>query len=287
MSNLITKVSWNLFNHCKAQCSYCPSRFWNGDEPRPVAEYLKIAQKLIDNYKNQGRTINWSFNNGGEPLDMFDFPEFLKLCSTSGGTIDLTTNGGRLWLDWWAVEPYITKLQLSYHYWQNPNLIRFIIQAFQKNNKKIDVIVPIRPGDDFEFDWNRALELEKEFNIATNKSPLFKEASGDMGFLNYTEEQYETMFGKKWVEDNLKAPPKTFTEINIERRDSSPSFTGKLCNTGIELLFISAEGWVRGSSCNNTHLGNIWEENFQFPTQPSICKMISCTVQEDQQITKF
>lgn len=286
MTQLITNIFWDINNYCKSECSYCPSRYRNGEEPKHISEYLRIAQKLINNYKKQNRIINWSFN-GGEPLDMFDFPEFLKLCKTSEGTIQLTTNGGRIWLDWWAIEPHIDFLNLSYHYWQNPNLIRFIIQTFQKNNKRINLTVPIRHADNFMSDWQRAKDIEDEFKIYVNKSALFKDGSGVSGFLDYTEEQFEIMFGKQWVEDNLKAPPKTFTEINVERINSSPSFTGKLCNVGIESLRIGAEGWVQGSNCNNTPLGNIWQDNFYIPEGPSVCKMISCTNDSDQKITKF
>lgn len=52
-------------------------------------------------------------------------------------------------------------------------------------------------------------------------------------------------------------------------------------------MFISGEGWARGSYCNNTHLGNIWTNDFFIPTEPDICKMIVCTDINDQKITKF
>lgn len=286
MNLLRTTVSWNLTNYCKSECSYCPSHFRNGEEPKHISEYLKIAQQIIDNYKKQNRIVDWVFN-GGELLDIFDFPEFLKLCKTSGGNISLTTNGGKLWLDWWALEPYIDFLTLSYHYWQHSSLIQFIIQTFQKKNKNINLIIPIRNGKDFWVDWNRSKEFENLPNVNLNKCPLNKQGAGYLGFIEYTEEQFEILFGKDWVEQNLRQPPKTYVEISIKHIDSSPKFTGKLCNVGIEKLNISHDGWVNGSNCNNTPLGNVWHSNFSFPTEPSKCKMIACTNFDDQKITKF
>lgn len=286
MVQLITTVSWTLNNYCRSECSYCPSRFRNGEEPRHISNYIDIAKKILKEYSNKERIVNWVFN-GGELLDMFDFPEFLKFCKTSNGTIELTTNGGRLWLDWWAIEPYIDILNLSYHYWQNFNLIKYIIQLFQKNNKQIRISIPIRPGENFMSDWNRAKQIDEEFNIFSNKMPLFKEATSELGFLDYTEEQFEIMFGKEWVYMHLKGKQKSFKDIQEDKIKINPSFTGKLCNVGIEYIFIGPEGWVNGSICGNTPLGNIWQDNFLIPDGPSKCKMVVCSNPSDQKITKF
>ena len=98
MSNLRTRIDWMLHDHCTSQCSYCPTRFYGGETPKGILEYMEVTKKIIDHYNSLDRKIDWIFN-GGEPLEMFDFPMMLKLCKESGGTIDLTTNGGKLWLD--------------------------------------------------------------------------------------------------------------------------------------------------------------------------------------------
>ena len=164
MSNLKTNINWMLHDHCTSECSYCPTRLRGGPIPKGILDYMAVTTKLIDHYDSLDRKINWTFG-GGEPLDMFDFPMMLKLCKERGGNIELTTNGGKLWLDWWAIEPHIDILHLSYHYWQNPNLIKFIIQAFQKANKPIDISVPIRPNFVDE-DMQRALTEQKAMQFA-------------------------------------------------------------------------------------------------------------------------
>jgi organic radical activating enzyme len=285
MSNLKTTINWMLHDYCTSECSYCPTRLRGGEQPRGILDYMKVTQKLIDHYDSLGRTIDWTFN-GGEPLDMFDFPMMLKLCKERGGNIDLTTNGGKLWLDWWAIEPHIDNLHLSYHYWQNSNLIKFIIQAFQKAGKHIDISVPMRP-DHFNEDLKRALDLESEFNIVVSKSILYKEADNNFGMYLYEDQQLRIMQGEELVQEHKHQHEITFAERFEEKIISNPSYTGQLCNLGIEKLNISHTGWVRGSNCNTSQFGNIWEEAFTLPTAPQRCVMVSCIDGSDQQITKF
>lgn len=282
---LRTKIFWQINNYCTGGCSYCPTNFWGGAEPRIFTDYLDAANIIIGHYKELGRVIDWTFT-GGEPLEFFEFPSLLKLCKENEGTIDLTTNGGKLWLDWWAIEPHVDTLNLTYHYWQNPKLIDFIITAFQKNNKQINVSVPIRP-DFFDEDMNRINDTVNEYNIHVHKQILYKQASSMIGMFDYTIEQLEILFGVDWVDNNVRNKKEpTFEEKNIKLVFESPTYTGKLCNVGIESLRISSDGWISGSSCNNSHLGNIWK-NYELPKGPSICKMQSCTDGEDQKITKF
>lgn len=285
MSNLKTNINWMLHDHCTSECTYCPIRFRGGELPRGILEYMEVTKKIIDHYDALGRKIDWTFG-GGEPLDMFDFPMMLKLCKERGGTIDLTTNGGRLWLDWWAIEPHIDTLHLSYHYWQNPNLIRFIIQAFQKAGKHIDIMVPMRPNY-FDEDLARALAVESEFNIVVSKCVLYKEAEQAIGMYPYTEEQLRIMRGEELVQEYNHEQETTFGERHEERVNANPSYTGMLCNLGIEKLTISHTGWVRGSNCNSPLFGNIWNGTLGLPIGPERCVMMACVDGSDQQITKF
>jgi organic radical activating enzyme len=280
-----TKIFWEISNYCTAQCSYCPSKYWEGEKPRSVTDYLRVTQQIIDHYNSLGRAIDWTFS-GGEPLEMFDFPSVLKLCKEHNGTIDLTTNGGKLWLDWWAVEPNIDSLHLSYHYWQNPNLIKFIIQTFTSKNKPFEVTVPIRKTQ-FDEDMDRADELEQATGIRVIRDPLFTMFDRNMGMIDYTVPQLTRLFGEEWVKQYVTDKPvPTFAEAHATLIQQSPVFTGRLCNVGIEKLNISATGWVNGSNCNTAHLGSIWG-GLELPTGPQPCKMQACTSHEDQLITKF
>lgn len=320
---LITNIHWDLNDFCKSECSYCPTRLRGGDVPHETKDYIRVANVLIDTYASMGREISWVFN-GGEPLDMDDIVVLLKLCRTSGSWMTLHTNGGKLWMDWWAIEPYVDKLFLTYHYWQNPQLINYIIETFQNKEKKFEVTVPIRT-DGFDEDMLRADEIEKRFNIKVVRSALYHYADKSAGFMyEYSRDQLYLMSGMKppkpppppppiekpivvvpkpviekpvivtppvpqptLVKEEIKRQTTTWHERHMEAQNSSPSFTGQLCNIGIERLNITHQGWVTGSDCNNLPLGNIWQPDWAPPAGPQTCTKISCTSASDQQITKF
>jgi organic radical activating enzyme len=316
--NNLTKILWQLNNYCEAECSYCPVSLSGGDLPPETKDYIRVANLIIESYSKMNREIEWKFD-GGEPLDMKDIVTLLKLCRTNGKSMELNTNGGKLWLDWWAVEPYVDKLILTYHYWQNPALIKYIIDVFLEKKKILHVNVPIRP-DYFEFDMNRAAEVESIHNIKVKRTALYKNASRDGGMFDYTEDQLLLMSGIKpqpkieIVKEKPKVvvvpkplpeiknipkplPPlikekkdfetKTYIERKQELKNSSPVYTGKLCNVGIEYLIITHLGWVKGSNCNNQPLGNVWHEGWIPPSGPQVCTMQACTDLSDQKITKF
>ena len=280
-----TKIYWQLTSYCTAGCSYCPSKFWNGEKHKEISEYVSATKILIDHYNRMGRSIKWSFS-GGELLEIFDFPELLKLCKQSGGEIEIETNGGKLWLDWWAIEPHVDTLHLTYHYWQNPNLIRFIIQAFKGKNKQFNITVPIRPTH-FDEDMLRASDLEQTYELSVHRQVLYDQADSAIGLMKYTETQLEQLMGVEWVNQHIRTKPNaTYADRIEERVNTSPVYTGYLCNVGIEYIRISPEGWVSGSNCNNAHLGNLWV-GLNLPTDPQPCKMQACVDGGDQQITKF
>lgn len=303
-----TKIHWSLNNHCTSQCTYCPARIWGGEEPHHISEYLNITQRIITNFNSLGRRIDWTFD-GGEPLDMFDFPMMLKLCKENDGTIVLNSNGGKMWLDWWAIEPHVDTLNLTYHYWQKTPLIKFILDAFHKKGKHVNINVPIRP-DFFDEDIQRALDVEKSHGITVGKALLYNEAMPSLGMYPYTNKQLAIMSGIEFIEpepvteieqivqtEKIETAPlviekKQFIDTTpLQRTEArmaaNPSFTGMLCNVGIESLYISHVGSVSGSQCNNRPLGNIWSDNFQLPNAPHKCGATACVFSEDQKISKF
>jgi organic radical activating enzyme len=274
---LKTKIIWTVHSYCKSRCSYCPSHNWNGEEPADIEKYLQFIKYVNEHYDKMGRIIDWYFD-GGEPLDFFDFNKILKECKKENNKIKVNTNGGSLWMDWWVLEPYIDKLNLSYHYWQNPSLINFIIEIFLEKKKNINLIVPIR-AKYFQNDYNRAINLENNYSIKINKQFLNDE--------DYSDDQKLILLGKERFENLKKSVVKFWGTHKEEFLENFPIQTGKKCNEGIEILKISGGGWTGGGDCRNTSFGNIWFENFKLPDQPQICKMMACIEPDDQWITKF
>lgn len=190
-----TKIYWSLHDYCQSRCSYCPQTFWGGDSPKEISMYIDFTKRAINHYNNLGRSIEWFFS-GGEPLDFHDFPELLKLCKENGGSVDLTTNGGKMWMDWWAIEPHVDNLNLTYHYWQKPNLIKFILETFFAKNKKVNISVPIRP-DFFKDDMARIQEIEKDFDIHVHRQVLYNNADSRLGMYEYNPRQLRIINGEE------------------------------------------------------------------------------------------
>lgn len=283
--NKKTRIYWNLHNYCEAQCSYCPSKLWGGPEPRHITEYMERVKKAIIHYDGLGKKIDWFFT-GGEPLHYFDFPEILKICKENGGTIDLTTNGGKMWLDWWAIEPHVDFLNLTYHYWQNPNLFKFIVDTFKLKNKPFQIHIPIRP-DYFDADMDRVYDIENTFQIQVSKQLLYKFADPGHGMFPYTDEQLRTIRGEQAVIDKKWHETANIAEKQQDMIKTHPSYTGMLCSAGIDSLYITEEGWVTGSQCANRGLGNIWHDNFEFPNSGHRCGMMYCFAPNDKLLIKI
>ena len=251
--------------------------FWNGEEPTDIDKYLTFIRYANDHYGKMSRSINWYFD-GGEPLDFIEFNKIVKECKTNFNKIEVSTNGGSLWMDWWALEPYIDTLNLSVHYWQNEFLINYIIENFLKKKKSIKVIVPIR-AKYFYYDFQKAQDIEKRYNISVIKQRLDNE--------EYTDDQQIILLGKEGFENLKKKVIKWWTTHREEFLSNHPILTGKKCNEGIEILKINEQGWANGADCGNTSFGNIWNKNFKLPNDPQICKVMACIEPNDQWITKF
>jgi organic radical activating enzyme len=297
MENFETKISWFLNDYCRAQCTYCPNGSRGGGIPPETKEYLRIAELLIDSYHiKQGRKLKWEFN-GGEPLDMDDIVMLLKYCKTYSESIFLHTNGGKLWMDWWAIEPYVDAVRLTVHHWQNPSLVRYIVQLYQSKNKSISVTAPIRHSHVNE-DLAKIETLEKDTGFKIVKTLLYINGDPTAGLMPYSQNDLEKIdISNGEIKETTTLTSSAEKKVYFEKTTwdqryqntikQNPSYSGKLCNAGVETLSIGAQGWVSGSMCNNSPLGNIWHEGWMPPTGPQICTMQACIFSSDQKITKF
>ena len=296
MDNFETDITWFLNDYCRAQCTYCPNSSRGGPVPPDVKEYIRIANLIIDSYvKKQGRKLNWIFD-GGEPLDMDDIAMFLKSLHEHSQSISLHTNGGKLWVDWWAIEPYVNRVKLTFHHWQNTALARYIIQLYRSKNKPITVTAPVRHSNVKE-DLEKIESLEKDAEIKIVKTLLYIQGDSNAGLMPYTSEDLERIDVSNGIIKETQHTSALGQKIYFEkttwdqrynnRIKENPSYSGKLCNAGIERLHIGPQGWVSGSQCNNMSLGNIWKPDWKPLVGPQTCTMQACTHPSDQSITKF
>ena len=90
-------------------------------------------------------------------------------------------------MDWWAITPYVDNLILTFHFWQNPNLIKFIKDTFANKEKGFYITAPVRPGHVYE-DVERIMSLEDELGILIKKTQLYFNADPTAGMLEYSKE---------------------------------------------------------------------------------------------------
>jgi MoaA/NifB/PqqE/SkfB family radical SAM enzyme len=248
-------------------------------------------------------------------LDIDDIAIILKAMKTGNGSVSITTNGGKLWMDWWALEKYIDSVNLTFHFWQNPALMKYIVDTFKSKGKKFSITAPIRPTNVQE-DIDRVLMLEDTIDMLVSKTQLYINGDSSIGMMNYSFDDLQKIdffnlskegrikFLEEQARRKTEAPPPppveksalvkqaiyfkqtTWDDRYKDTYSQNPKYTGQLCNAGIECLYIEPNGWVTGSSCNNYPLGNIYQ-GFNPPGGPQKCGMIACVNKSDQLITKF
>ena len=77
--------------------------------------------------------------------------------------------------------------------------------------------------------------------------------------------------------------PGPYIPLNEPPKDNSPSYTGKLCYAGIDILNIDHKGFVTASECGGRPSGNIFEEGWTAPNEPFLCPMLWCRSKNDQE----
>lgn len=85
----------------------------------------------------------------------------------------------------------------------------------------------------------------------------------------------DTEEGVVYVEENVN-------DILVRKENQ---YTGWLCWSGQESLFIRANGDVFNATCRSTNLGNIYDD-FDIPDEPVICDRNYCTCAADLNTSK-
>ena len=94
-------INWNYTYKCNFNCKHCYSRLNKNTEELSSRDYINIANKIISAKVFQ---VNLG---GGEPLLRKDIFKIIKLLSSKGVKVNLTTNG------WIVNELIIQKLKAA------------------------------------------------------------------------------------------------------------------------------------------------------------------------------
>ena len=85
-------------------------------------------------------------------------------------------------------------------------------------------------------------------------------------------------------EDYVAPPyiPAPYIPLNEPPKENSPSYTGKSCYAGVDILRIDHKGFGKGSECGGRPIGNVFEDGWVAPDGPFACTMLWCRSSKDR-----
>lgn len=276
------KVNWALNSHCSLQCSYCRPEWKAGSNDRTIDQYLSIVEKLQNTRYQHHEKIFWRLT-GGEPLDFPELSNLLKKIKEKPATVQIETSGDVTWFAFLKIAKLIDKVCLTYHYWQNDDIVNFILEQCQENNVKVFIKVPLAPGL-----VNESREKVKQFidlGYACTEQILY-EANGDL-YSGYTHIDENRIYGRPDdyviapVIVNPNLPDPRYIDLQVINK-VDPVYTGKPCYAGVDWIYINHKGFVSYSQCGGRNEDlNAFNPEWQPPSTPFPCNVNQCRSKED------
>jgi len=271
------EINWKLNSYCEYGCEYCHGKWSKGSLDKTLDQYLEVVEKLQTTRYPHGDRIRWILG-GGEPLNFPNLNQLLQKIKEKNSYIRLDTSGGDSWFNIMEIINYVDAFKITHHSWQNVSVLDFIIDHCQENNKKLKVIIPLLPGKILETRVtiddliSRGVDAEEQ-QLRTENGFFWPQYSKkDINLIRGLPEDYE---------DPPYVPP-VYIPLNEPPKDDSPSYTGKLCYAGIDILSIDHKGFVTSSECGGRPSGNIFEQGWAAPDGPFACTMLWCRSQNDR-----
>jgi organic radical activating enzyme len=271
------EINWKLNSYCEYGCEYCHGKWSKGSLNKTLDQYLNVVEKLQATRYPHGDRIKWIIG-GGEPLNFPNLNQLLQKIKEKNSNIRLDTSGGDSWFNVLEIVNYVDRFRLTHHSWQNTSVLDFIIDHCQENNKEIKVIVPLAPGKILE-SREKVKELIQRGIDATEQ---ILEYSPD-GWAGYSKKDNNLIRGLPEDYEDPPAPEPVYIPLNEPPKDDSPSYTGKLCYAGIDILTIDHKGFVVASDCGGRPSGNVFESEWSAPDGPFACPMLWCRSIDDRE----
>lgn len=272
------EINWKLNSYCEYKCSYCRSGWSGGELIKTLDEYLYAVEQLQTTRYPHGDRIKWILS-GGEPLNFPNLNLLLQKIKSKPSQVRLDTSGGDSWFGVMEIINYVDNFRVTHHYWQNVSVLDYIIDTCKENEKKLKVIVPLLPGKILE-GKDKVADLIGQGVDAETQS--LKTSNGSW-WPEYTRKDINLIRGlPEDYEDPPYVPP-PYVPLNEPPKDNSPSYTGKLCYAGIDILQIDHKGFVVSSDCGGRPSGNVFDEGWTAPTDPFACPMLWCRSSNDRE----
>lgn len=271
------EINWKLNSYCEYDCEYCLGKWSKGELNKTLDQYLEVVEKLQATRYPYGDKIKWIIG-GGEPLNFPNLNQLLKKIKEQPSNIRLDTSGGDSWFGIMEVVNYVDRFRVTHHSWQNTSVLNFIIDHCKENDKKLKVIVPLAAGKILET-RQRIQELIAEQVDAEEQ--ILRSEHGDF-WAGYSKKDKNLIRGlpEDWEDPPYVEPE--YVPLNEPPKDDSPSYTGKLCYAGVDMLSIDHKGFAVASECGGRPVGNVFEGGWEAPNGPFACPMLWCRSQNDR-----
>ena len=280
------RIEWNLGKRCNYDCSYCPTEIHDYTSPHTDINVLK---SVVDHLANFQRPIRISFT-GGEPTAHPQFNDLVEYSKYKGiYWINLTTNGTKS--SEYYINLNIDHIVFSLHFeynWQRT--LNTIIKVSKESNKPIMVNIMVHP-DQVE----QAKLCVSRFKLSNIKYVLrrIRWTQGDHDLFDDMRYNPDALDWILQTQENIDAncvinDGESYVHANDILKNKLNNFNNWSCMAGIESLMINWDGTLYRATCRvGGSLGNIYENNFTFPTDSIICTRQWCTCAADIPLTKF
>lgn len=292
-------VNWCLGNTCSYACSYCPTALHDASRPWPTPDTIKsFIDKVYDHYSP--KKLYFEFT-GGEVTMYKNFIDICKHCYSKGIKVGLISNASRT-LRWWEEnKQYFDHVCLSFHseFADSDHFLDIVKCTHMDLRTHVNIMMH---PDKFD----TCLEVAKRVVELGNTSLALQPLIVDFGeeLYPYTKEQQEIFDNQYKLTQQIKYPKpfpyyrgamKMIHDDGTSTVQAAHRFIAQKtndwsswnCEIGREQLVVDMDGSVLGGWCRvGGVLGNINDENFKFPTEPTKCTKNMCHCNFDIMCTK-
>jgi MoaA/NifB/PqqE/SkfB family radical SAM enzyme len=233
------------------------------------------------------KPIRISFT-GGEPCVHPKFIELVKYCKNAGVSwISVTTNG-TLPYEFYSVlevDQIVFSIHLEFDWRRVFNTVESVVNLTNKkviaqimaHHNYMDAVMQLRARCLLEHIPNTV----RRIRWTEGDHDLFDDMRYSPNDLTWIKEQEATVQGNCIIDDTQIIHANDVIKLHLNQ------YKGWSCNAGIESLMINWDGDVHRSTCRvGDSLGNIYNNSFSAPNEPTICDRNFCTCAADIPITK-
>lgn len=301
--------TWQVSDVCNYKCSYCnPGNYGAKHKNTDTEQYIKVLDKLIENFKAEDYQHFKFFFSGGEPTI---WPPFLDICKylrekVPNATIAVNTNLSRS-NEWWRKNHiYFDDIVASFHiegcnqdnYLQNVEFLQYKVNYLAcrilMHDERFQEVV----------DFSEKLKSTLK-NCVIEYAALFEELKPHSG-MHYYEDEWKrefiknnSYFHKREVDfsylnnSNQAYCFEVYNDgshggVNATRVISSGQNNFKDWKCWInDSIFINPAGEIQLASCRMARkIGNIHSDDISLLSEPVKCAVQSCGCGTDINIRK-